>query len=61
MLRGIYRCRAVGITLLNACTTAHLNTIPSPAPSAKLRVLVLPITGDPPYAHTNMWDIGNTS
>ena len=37
---------------LNACTTAHLNTIPSPAPSAKLRVLVLPITGDPPYAHT---------
>jgi len=37
---------------LNACTTAHLNTIPSPAPSAKLRVFVLPITGDPPNAHT---------
>ncbi len=42
---------------LNACTTAHLNTIPSPAPSAKLRVLVLPITGDPPYPHTKR--VGN--
>ena len=52
MLRASTVAVLLVLLCLNACTTAHLNTIPSPAPSAKLRVLVLPITGDPPYAHT---------
>ena len=52
MLRASTVAVLLVFVCLNACTTAHLNTIPSPAPSAKLRVLVLPITGDPPYAHT---------
>jgi hypothetical protein len=38
----------LALLCFNACTTIHLNTIPSPVPSAKLRVFIIPITGDPP-------------
>ncbi len=52
MLRASTVVVLLALLCLNACTTVHLNTMPFPAPSAKLRILVLPITGDPPYAHT---------
>ena len=31
---------------ITSCTTIHFRTIPPPSPSAKLRVAILPITGD---------------
>jgi curli biogenesis system outer membrane secretion channel CsgG len=32
---------------VSACSTIHLNTVPAPPPSAKLRVFVMPISGEP--------------
>ena len=36
----------ITLLCLNACTTMHFKTIAPPPPSTKLRVAVLPITGD---------------
>jgi hypothetical protein len=33
---------------INACAEIRLGTIPSPPPSAKLRVFIMPVTGNPP-------------
>jgi hypothetical protein len=33
---------------INACAEIRLGTIPTPPPDAKLRVFIMPVSGDPP-------------
>ena len=49
LARGSLILTALLLLLFTAdCTEIRLNTIPSPPPSAKLRVFVQPISGPPP-------------
>ena len=42
-------CLLLLLLFVGACAEVRLNTIPAPSPTAKLRVLLLPITDPPPH------------